>query len=247
MAQLGYTFYPKDWFTSNTRKRLKRFPLVRYTIREIIDLINMESGPIDMNREYLMDDLDIELTDIEYEKLMEFIEVMDDGRWYLKTVKKRISKAEAARENGKKGGRPPKKSTTPNQQKNSDEKKPNNPEKKPNPITQKTHLYKEKVKEKEKYKVKEKVNNAHAIQFLKSEKQIEYSDFEMQNKKQVHDWNMLLDSFNDTVDIEISQGKIEMLPEQLMPRLRKFTRSWITNQQKPIQQTQQHSNPPDRY
>ena len=68
-----------------------------------------------MNRDYLEDDFNIKLSDKEYEKLLEYVVVMDDGRWWLNSVKKRISKAEAARENGKKGGRP---KTPKTQQKN---------------------------------------------------------------------------------------------------------------------------------
>lgn len=106
MAQLGYTWYPKDWFTSTTRKRLKRFPMVRYAMRELFDLMYMEGSPIEMNKEYLFDDLDIDLNDKEYEKLLEYITIDDDGKWWIDSIKKRISKAEASRENGKKGGRP---------------------------------------------------------------------------------------------------------------------------------------------
>ena len=120
MAQLGYTWYPKDWFTSTTRKRLKRFPLVRYAMREFM---YMEGAPIEMNKEYLFDDLDIELSDTEYEKLLEYISINDEGKWWINSIKRRISKAEAARENGKKGGRP----KTQKPSKKTEEENPKNP------------------------------------------------------------------------------------------------------------------------
>lgn len=106
MSQLGYTWYPQDWWTSETFKRLKRFPLVRYAIRELFDLMYKEGKPVKMNREYLIDDFNIELSDQEYKKLLEFVIIDSDGNWWMSSIRKRISKAEAARENGKLGGRP---------------------------------------------------------------------------------------------------------------------------------------------
>lgn len=106
MSQLGYTWYAQDWWTSETFKRLKRFPLVRYAIRELFDLMYKEGAPVTMNREYLIDDFNIELSDQEYDKLLEFITITEDGKWWIDSVRKRLSKAEASRENGKKGGRP---------------------------------------------------------------------------------------------------------------------------------------------
>jgi len=89
-------------------------------------------------------------------------------------------------------------------------------------------------------KVKEKRENAGektplpslAFELLKIQKTTELESFEMQNKKNVEKWKELVESFNDTVEIEIQQGKIEFDVNQLMPRLRKFTRSWIGNQSK---------------
>ncbi|WP_027381857.1 hypothetical protein [Epilithonimonas caeni] len=106
MAQLGYTWYPQDWWTSETFKRLKRFPMVRYTIRELFDLMYKEGAPVKMNREYLEDDFNIILTDQDYEKLLEFITITEDGLWWIDSIRKRLTKAESSRENGKNGGRP---------------------------------------------------------------------------------------------------------------------------------------------
>jgi len=69
-----------------------------------------------------------------------------------------------------------------------------------------------------------------AYDLLKIKSQVQLTDFEMQNKKLVKKWQDLVDNFNDTVDIEISKGKIDFEVQQLMPRLRKYTRSWINNQ-----------------
>lgn len=106
MTQLGYTWYPQDWWTSETFKRLKKFPLVRYAIRELFDLMYKEGAPVKMNKEFLEDDFNIELSDLEYEKLLEFINIKEDGKWWIESIRRRITKAESARENGKNGGRP---------------------------------------------------------------------------------------------------------------------------------------------
>ena len=71
-----------------------------------------------------------------------------------------------------------------------------------------------------------------AYDFLKKKKQVTMADFEMQNKKQIEKWQDLIENFNDTVEIEISKGKLDFEADQLMPRLRKYTRSWINNQTK---------------
>lgn len=228
MAQLGYTWYPQDWWTSETFKRLKRYPLVRYALRELFDLMYKEGQPIEMTREYLYDDFNIVLSDNEFNKLMEYIDLDENGNWWISSIRKRISKAEAARENGKKGGAPKgnknaKKQLEKTTQQPRDTTQANNPK---NPPSERER------EKKEKYKLKEKENITRAIDFLKIEKEIEFSDFEMQNKKLVNDWNDLIENFNDKIDIEISQGKIEWEPDQLMPRLRTYTRSWIANQSK---------------
>lgn len=74
---------------------------------------------------------------------------------------------------------------------------------------------------------------ALAIDFLRLYVPTELEVFEMQNKKQIQDYDDFLGSFNDTMEIEIVQGKIEFSANQLMPRLRKYARSWIRNQ-KPV-------------
>lgn len=235
MAQLGYTFYAKDWFTSNTRKRLKRFPLVRYVIRELIDLMNIESGPIEMNREYLIDDLDIELNDREFEKLMEFVEIQEDGRWWLHSIKKRMTKAETSRENGKKGGRPPGSKKTQKPRQKTQTKNLKNP-----PL----EIERESKREIE---IKEKGNNARAIDVLKTNKQSELDVLWMQNKNQIDDKNRLVDSFNDKMDIEVEQNKIEFTPEQLMPRFRTYVRQWVSNQTKKTNNQQEVSTRPNYF
>lgn len=70
-----------------------------------------------------------------------------------------------------------------------------------------------------------------AFDLLRLEKPSELESFEMQNKKGVNKWKDMIDTFNDTMEIEILQGKTQFESEQLLPRLRKWTRSWINNQE----------------
>lgn len=159
MAQLGYTWYPQDWWTSETFKRLKRFPLVRYVIRELFDLMYKEGTPIKMNRDYLYDDFNVELSDAEYDKLLEFITITDEGLWWIESIRFRMDKAETARQNGQKGGRPKGSNNAKNSaekitQKPSEKTQQNNPE---NPLLLKERESKREIEIKE--KVKDEVEN----------------------------------------------------------------------------------------
>ncbi|MEE6129137.1 conserved phage C-terminal domain-containing protein [Chryseobacterium arthrosphaerae] len=164
MSQLGYTWYPQDWWTSDTFKRLKRFPLVKYALRELFDLMYMSGKPIEMNREYLIDDFNIELTDQEYEKLLEYVVIDENGKWWNNSIRKRLSKAEAARENGKKGGRPAKTevlNTEDSQLEKVDKKQENNVEEKtqkPSEKTQEENPQNPPLEIEKKYKYKENIN-----------------------------------------------------------------------------------------
>ena len=82
---------------------------------------------------------------------------------------------------------------------------------------------------------KQENDSARAYEMIKNRKPSELEIFEMQNKKQVENWKDLIDSFNDKMDIEVSQGKIEWEVDQLFPRLRSWTRSWIRNEKSSIE------------
>lgn len=83
--------------------------------------------------------------------------------------------------------------------------------------------------EEEEIELNENAEVSRAIDLIRKNKPSELETFEMQNKKLVKDWRVLEDSFNDKIDIELSQNKIEWEPDQLMPRFRGYTRSWINN------------------
>lgn len=144
--------------------------------------------------------------------------VEDGDQLTHRSINKRLRKTLANRENGLKGGRPKK-------EKNPDDEKP----KKPKSETQKNPpLERERERESES-EIKEKGKNARAIDILKNQKQTELDVLWMQNKSQIPDKTKLVDSFNDKMELEIAQGKIEFEPEQLMPRFRAYVRQWVSN------------------
>lgn len=107
--------------------------------------------------------------------------------------------------------------------------------------TKESKEYKE-VKEEKNSPLENFEKNISAYALLQNEKPTEVQSFEMQNKNQVQNWEDCIANFNDTVEIEISKGKIEFKSEQLMPRLRKWTRSWLSNQSE-SQPEQTNHNP----
>lgn len=84
-----------------------------------------------------------------------------------------------------------------------------------------------------------KENKDSAIEFLKSEIPSQFETYEMQNKKNVMDVDSLYESFNNTVVIDVNNGKLNYDPQSLIARLRKYTNSWVINQ-KPKKQDQSH-------
>ncbi|KPE50126.1 hypothetical protein AOB46_16945 [Chryseobacterium indologenes] len=127
--------------------------MVRYAIRELIDLMYSEGNPVEMNREFLSDDYNINLSDEEFEKLQEFVNIDENGRWWIDSIKRRLTKAQTARENGKNGGRPRK-----NTEKKEVENKTQKPSEKTNDENPKNPPYKNKIN-------KSKVNNNIPVKF----------------------------------------------------------------------------------
>jgi len=136
MSNLGYTFYPKDWWQSETFFKLE--PKLRYVFLEIISMLYIEGGEWCATPEKVAQRFHILVSETDWEKLRKCF-VIDGEMWQHTAVNKRLRRAIASRENGKLGGRPI----------NLD-----NLEIKPRI----THLSKVKEKVKVKEKIKEKVN-----------------------------------------------------------------------------------------
>ena len=71
-----------------------------------------------------------------------------------------------------------------------------------------------------------------AFDLLKLEKPDALNIFEMQHKKQVKDWDKLIKSFNNKIELELAQNKINFESEELFPRFKGFTDNWISNELK---------------
>jgi hypothetical protein len=102
-----------------------------------------------------------------------------------------------------------------------------------NPQCETDAIREEKSKEE---KIKENKRDS-AIDFLNSKAQVQFTDFEMQNKGLINDWDGMLESFNDKIEIEVAQNKIQFHVGQLMPRLRQYARSWKSNQKEVIKKS----------
>lgn len=138
MSKLGFTFYPKDWWTSDTFFDLE--PVERYIYLECIFLMYQNDGYIKNDKSYVEKRVGIKIDDTIWGKITQKL-TQDEFGLTHKSVNKRLRKAIANRENGKKGGRPQK------------PKKPNDKPKKNPPL-------------KEKEKEKEKVNYYGLVKFF---------------------------------------------------------------------------------
>jgi hypothetical protein len=101
--RLGFTFYPKDWWTSKTFFKLP--PEMRYVYLEIINLLYINDGYWEANRIELYKRFGVEVGESGWEILEREFDV-EGAFWTHHSVNKRLKKAIASRENGKMGGRP---------------------------------------------------------------------------------------------------------------------------------------------
>lgn len=105
MAQLGFTFYPKDWWSSDSFFILE--PVERYVYLELLFIMYSNNGVVSNNRELLERRLRTKITENTWLKVCSLLTIDGDNLTSEK-VKKRIKKSLSSKENGKKGGRPPK-------------------------------------------------------------------------------------------------------------------------------------------
>jgi len=138
--KLGFTWYPKDWWTSDTFHDLDAKE--KYIYLECLFLMYANDGYMNYNKSQLEKRFSVRMSEEEFNNVMARFENSEKGYTSL-TVNKRLRKAITSQENGKKGGRP--RSKEENNTESEGEKNPENPEKKPKI----THLIKEKEKEKE--------------------------------------------------------------------------------------------------
>lgn len=114
MAQLGFTFYPKDWWTSDTFYTLN--PFERYIYLELLFMMYVNDGFVSNNRVNVERRLLTSIKEDVWLKITDLF-VKDGDKLTHLSVNKRLKKTITNRKNGQNGGRP---------------KNPKNPDLKPN-------------------------------------------------------------------------------------------------------------------
>lgn len=105
MTHLGFTFYPKDWWTSDSFYTLN--PSERYIYLELLFMMYDNGGSIKNDKVRVERRLCTTIKDDVWLKITDLM-VEDGDQLTHNSVNKRLRKAVANRENGKKGGRPKK-------------------------------------------------------------------------------------------------------------------------------------------
>lgn len=103
MAQLGFTFYPKDWWTSDSFFSLA--PFERYIYLELLFMMYSNDGFVLNNKSMIEGRLRTTLKDDVWVKITDLL-VKDGDKLTHKSVNSRLKKAITNRENGLKGGAP---------------------------------------------------------------------------------------------------------------------------------------------
>lgn len=159
--KLGFTWYPKDWWTSDSFYRMNA--KIRYAYLEILFMMYMSTeGWVELDRDEFNARYRMSLSEQEWTTIVSKLEVrkceIGEGIEYSSsTVMERMKKIISARKNGEKGGAPvgnanAKKTENQSNEIQQEEKQPKN-----NPNSTQKQA-KEKEKEKIKVKVKEKEN-----------------------------------------------------------------------------------------
>lgn len=118
MSQLGFTFYPKDWWASDSFYALN--PFERYIYLELIFMMYVNGGFVSNNKVNAERRLHTSIKEDVWSKITDLM-VKDGDQLTHRSVNSRLRKTLSNRQNGKLGGRPKK-----------DGKNPNNPTLKPN-------------------------------------------------------------------------------------------------------------------
>ncbi len=105
MSQLGFTFYPKDWWFSDTFFEFS--PTQRYIYLECLFLMYSNGGTMKTNKSHFENRIRMKVDDGDWNQVVEKFEISENEYTHI-SVNSRLRKQKANRENGKKGGRPPK-------------------------------------------------------------------------------------------------------------------------------------------
>lgn len=107
--KLGFTFYPKDWWTSESYFELE--PIERYIYLECLFVMYSNDGFMKTQKTQMERRLSVSITEEQWVKITSKF-LIEEGMFTHKSVNKRLRKAIANRKNGSKGGRPRKEEVT---------------------------------------------------------------------------------------------------------------------------------------
>ena len=105
MAKLGFTFYPKDWWTSDTFFELNEQE--RYIYLECMFLMYQNNGYLKTQKTQFETRMRMKISDDLWNKITGLF-IKDKNDYTLLSVNDRLKKAVVSRQNGRLGGRPPK-------------------------------------------------------------------------------------------------------------------------------------------
>lgn len=105
MDKLGFTFYPKDWWASDSFYEFT--PLQRYIYLECLFLMYINNGYMKTQKTHFENRTRLNIEDSDWEIVTNKFVIEQDLFTHI-SVNKRMRKTLANRENGKKGGRPAK-------------------------------------------------------------------------------------------------------------------------------------------
>ncbi|MGJ1362928.1 hypothetical protein ACR79B_20550 [Sphingobacterium spiritivorum] len=102
--KLGFTFYPKDWWSSDSYFSLDAFE--RYVFLECLFLMYTNGGYLTQEKTQIENRIREQIKPNSWEKITQLFTMSNLG-YSLPSVNKRLKKAVSNRLNGQKGGRPP--------------------------------------------------------------------------------------------------------------------------------------------
>lgn len=177
--KLGFTFYPKDWWTSESYFELS--PIQRYYYLECLFIMYSNDGLMKTQKTQFENRTRTQVKTEDWEIVVSKFKKEGDSYTH-ESVNKRLRKTIANRENGKKGGRPPK-------------------PKKPNFETQKNPPLEREIESEKEIKLENK-NNLIFNELIFSESWIEQTAMQSSQKFKPEEIKALLKKFNDMLNVQ---------------------------------------------
>lgn len=103
MSQLGFTFYPKDWWFSDTFFELS--PIQRYIYLECLFLMYSNGGTMKTNKSHFENRIRMKVDEEDWISVTEKFELEDNEYTHI-SVNSRLRRQKANKENASKGGAP---------------------------------------------------------------------------------------------------------------------------------------------